>query len=256
MFRHAIVRPPSSNFAEGLTSVDLGVPDFALALEQHARYCDALEACGLALTRLPADPRHPDGTFVEDAAVLVGSQAIITRPGAPSRAGEVEAVEAALAPFFARRSRIMSPGTLDGGDVCEAGDRVLIGISARTNEEGAGQLASYLTDQGIASTFIDIRDTVGLLHLKSGISWLGEGRLAANGTLAEHPGLRGFEIVQVEAGEAYAANCVRVNGRVLAASGFPRFEGDLRARGYDPLVVDVSEFEKMDGGLSCLSLRF
>jgi len=254
--RRAIVRPPSSNFAEGLTSANLGVPDVARALEQHARYCDALEACGVALTRLPADGDHPDATFVEDAAVLRREHAILTRPGAPSRAGEVAAIDAALAPYFSTRSRIEEPGTLDGGDVCEAGDRFLIGISARTNEAGARQLAALLRRDGVDSTLVDIRNTDGLLHLKSGISWLGDGRFAVNRALAAHPALRGLDMVRVEDGEAYAANCIRVNDHVLVASGFPRFEKMLRERGYDPLPVAVSEFEKMDGGLSCLSLRF
>ena len=255
-FRHAIVRPPSPNFADGLTTVDLGVPDVDRALEQHEEYCAALERCGLTLIRMPSDPTHPDSTFVEDAAVLLRDHAVITRPGAPSRAGEVEAIEAALASYFERRTRIAAPGTLDGGDICEAGDRFLIGISARTNEEGARQLAATVRAEGIASTLIDIRGTEGLLHLKSGVSWLGEGRLAVNGSLAAHPSLGAYDLVLVDKEEAYAANCIRVNDRVVLPSGFPRYERELRARGYDPLAVDVSEFAKMDGGPSCLSLRF
>jgi dimethylargininase len=256
VFRRAIVRPPSANFAHGLTTADLGVPDHRLALAQHAAYAEALERCGLDVIRLPEDPRHPDATFVEDTAVLTTRAAILTRPGAPSRAGEVEGIRAALAPWYPEPLEIMAPGTLDGGDVCETERGFLVGISDRTNEEGAAQLARHLAVHGAPSTFLDVRGVEGILHLKSGIASLGDGRVAAIEALAGHPALRGFEVVAVAPEESYAANCVRVNGRVLVASGFPRFERALRALGVEMLALDVSEFAKMDGGLSCLSLRF
>ncbi|HET7904679.1 MAG TPA: N(G),N(G)-dimethylarginine dimethylaminohydrolase [Candidatus Eisenbacteria bacterium] len=256
MFRRAIVRPPSANFAHGLTTADLGVPDHRLALAQHAAYAEALERCGLDVIRLPDDPRHPDATFVEDTAVLTPRAAILTRPGAPSRAGEVEGVRAALAPWYPEPLEIMAPGTLDGGDVCETERGFLVGISDRTNEEGAAQLARHLAVHGAPSTFLDVRGVQGILHLKSGVSSLGDGRVAAIDAFAGHPALRGYEVVPVASEESYAANCVRVNGRVLVAAGFPRFERALRALGVEMLALDVSEFAKMDGGLSCLSLRF
>jgi len=132
MFRRAIVRLPAENFADGQTTVDLGVPDYEKALAQHERYCEALVSCGLALTRLPADPRHPDSTFVEDTALIAPGGAILTRPGAPSREDEIADMEPALHEFFPALRRIQPPGTVDGGDVCEAGDHWFIGISART----------------------------------------------------------------------------------------------------------------------------
>jgi dimethylargininase len=256
VFRRALVRPPAANFAEGLTSVDLGRPDHGLALAQHAAYVAALEQCGLEVVRMAEDPRFPDSTFVEDAAILTRGRAILTRPGAPSRAGEVDAIREALAPWYPEPVAIEAPGTLDGGDVCEAGARYLIGISRRTNEEGARQLADHLSTEGFAATRIDIRGIEGILHLKSGVSYLGNQTLAAIGPLANHEALRAFDVLRVEPEEAYAANCVRVNDRVLVAAGFPRFEEALRAAGEAPLPLNVSEFAKMDGGLSCLSLRF
>lgn len=256
MFRRAIVRPPSANFADGLTTADLGVPDHRLALAQHAAYAEALERCGLDVIRLPEEPRHPDATFVEDAAVLTPRAAILTRPGAPSRAGEVEGIRAALAPWYPEPLRIEAPGTLDGGDVCETDRGFVIGISARTNEEGAAQLARHLAGAGFRSSFLDVRDVEGILHLKSGVASIGDGRVAAIDALAGRPALRGFEVVPVTPEESYAANCVRVNDRVLVAAGYPRFERALRALGLETLALDVSEFAKMDGGLSCLSLRF
>src|SRR5215204_1462109 len=137
MFTKAIVRPPSANFASGVTSVDLGAPVFELALQQHEAYCRALQSCGLELIRLPPDDNYPDATFVEDTAILTGRVAIITRPGAATRLGEIDGVGPVLHSHFDALHSIVEPGTLDGGDICEAGQHFFIGISHRTNEEGA-----------------------------------------------------------------------------------------------------------------------
>jgi len=255
-FRHAIVRPPGPNFADGLTTVDLGRPDYDRALSQHAAYCAALEKCGLELKRLPPDLRHPDSTFVEDTAILTARGAILTRPGALSRSGEVEAIRGPLAESYEDFGEIVAPGTLDGGDVCEAGDHYFIGISERTNEEGAGQLAILLAAAGIPSANVDIRGIPGILHLKSGIAYAGEGRLVAIEALAGHPAFRSFQVVPVSPGEEYAANLIRVNDHVLFAAGHPRLAKTLTALGYELIPLEMSEFQKMDGGLSCLSLRF
>jgi dimethylargininase len=255
-FTRAIVRPPSSNFADGLTSAALGTPDFVLALEQHAQYCDALERVGLELVRLPEDAAHPDATFVEDTAILSVSCNVLTRPGASSRAGEVTAIRAALASLDIKPTAIESPGTLDGGDICEAGEHFFIGISQRTNWEGAAQLAAFVTRAGYTSSCIDVRAVPGILHLKSGIASLGDERIVAIDSLIDYPALKNHEIVRVPPGEEYAANCVRVNEHVLMAAGFPGMQHTLEQLGYDLIVLDMSEFQKMDGGLSCLSLRF
>ncbi len=255
-FTRAIVCTPAPNFAQGLTTVDLGAPDYALALTQHAHYCQALEQCGLQLTVLPAEPQYPDSTFVEDTAILSEGGSIMALPGASSRRGEVERMRRALGAFFDHLDEIETPGTLDGGDICEAGDHYLIGMSARTNEEGAAQLARILARQGYTSAVIDIRSTPGILHLKSGIAYLGDNRMVVIDALAGHPALAGYARVRVDAVEAYAANCIRVNDRVLIAAGFPRFATKLRRLGYALVELDMSEFRKMDGGLSCLSLRF
>ena len=252
----AIVCPPARNFSEGLTTAGLGAPSYERALEQHARYCEALERCGLTLTRLDADPRYPDSTFVEDTAVIAGKGALLCRPGARSREGEVERVRGVLEQILGLVHVVAHPGTLDGGDVCEAEGHFLIGISQRTNEEGAAQLAAFLSAGGYGSTFVDIRGVAGLLHLKSGAAYLGSGRMALAGALVNEEGFRGLETVRVPESEAYAANCVRVNERVLLAAGYPRTEDLLRQAGYSVLTLDMSEFRKMDGGLSCLSLRF
>jgi dimethylargininase len=255
-FTRAIVRPPSANFADGLTSVALGTPDFALTLEQHARYCDALERCGLTLTRLPEDRAHPDSTFVEDTAVLSERCNVLTRPGAASRSGEAESMRNALASLKIAFKEIEAPGTLDGGDICEHGDHFFIGVSQRTNWEGAAQLAAYLGKAGYESSCIDIRAVSGILHLKSGIASLDDERIVAIDSLLGHPALNGRDIVCVPQGDEYAANCVRVNDHVLVPAGFPRMHETLDALGYSLIALEMSEFQKMDGGLSCLSLRF
>jgi len=256
VFQRAIVRPPAANFADGLTTVDLGAPDVAKALDQHAAYCAALERCGLMVTHLSPDPRYPDSTFVEDTAILTRRGAVLTRPGASERAGEAAAIEPALRCFFAALPRIEAPGTVDGGDICEAGDHFFLGVSKRTNEEGARQLARHLAAWGYTSVEVDVRNVPGILHLKSGIAAIDGKRLVLMEALADHPAFRGWERVIVAPGETYAANCVRVNDALLVAAGFPRFEADARRLDLEPIVLDMSEFEKMDGGLSCLSLRF
>lgn len=256
MFRTAIVRPPSANFAEGLTREDLGPPDFKLALTQHERYCTALQRCGLELIRLPADARFPDATFVEDTAVLLPRCAVLTRPGAPSRAGETAAIREALSAQGVTLQAIEAPGSVDGGDICEAGEHVFIGLSARTNAAGAEQLAGLLQAAGHTSSVVDVRAIDSILHLKSGLSWLGDGRLLLIDELAGDPAFAAYERVLVESDEAYAANAVRVNDWVLVAAGYRRTSARLRELGYATLELDMSEFRKMDGGLSCLSLRY
>jgi len=255
-FRHAIVRPPADTFAGGITTAHLGKPSLPLALEQHARYVEALEQCGLRVTTLEPDATHPDSTFVEDTAVIARSHAIVTRPGAATRLGEAEAMRATLAQFFPNLDHIVAPGTLDGGDVCEASDRVFIGLSERTNRAGAEQLASFLAKDGIAATLVEMSGLTSILHLKSGMSYLGDHIYAVIDELAPRLDLGEAHIVRVRADEAYGANCVRVNDSVLVASGHPHLESQLREHGLKPLVLDMSEFQKMDGGLSCLSLRF
>lgn len=256
MFRTAIVRPPSPNFADGLTREHLGPPDYATALAQHAQYCAALERCGLTLIRLDADARHPDATFVEDTAVLLPRCNVITHPGAESRRGEVDAIRTSLTRQGIALAAIDAPGTVDGGDICEAGDHVFIGLSARTNADGAAQLAELLQAAGYGTSIIDIRGVDGILHLKSGMSWLGDGRVLLIEALVQHPAFAHHERIRVESDEAYAANAVRVNDHVLLAAGYRRTAARLRELGYALIELDMSEFRKMDGGLSCLSLRY
>jgi len=254
-FTRAILRVPGANFADGITAADEGPPQLERALEQHASYSDALRGLGLTLEILPADEGFPDGTFVEDTAIVMPKGAIITRPGADSRRGETGAIATILRTHYSDLAEITAPGTVDGGDICETDDCVLIGLSARTNPEGGDQLARLLGDLGYRSRVIDVRHCPQLLHFKTGVSALGEGRLAVAPGLPPLEGLADFEQIVLDPAEAYAANCVRVNGHILVPTGAPRFTDHLGTLGLSPLVLDMSEFRKMDGGLSCLSLR-
>ena len=253
---NAILRRPSANFAAGLTTVSLGMPDLLKVHQQYQGYCNALTRCGVALTILEADSAHPDSTFVEDTAVLIEKRAILTRPGAKSREGEVKSIRGTLAEFFSSLAEIEAPGTVDGGDICEAERHFFIGLSQRTNEEGARQLADILAGEGCTSSVVDIRGMENILHLKSGIAYLGGNHLAVIQGMASRKEFAGYDLIPIHAEESYAANCVRVNDHVLIASGYPALKSDLERRGYAVIPLEMSEFQKMDGGLSCLSLRF
>jgi dimethylargininase len=269
MFTRAIVRPPARNFSQGLTTAGLGPPDYERALQQHEAYCVALAECGLRVTTLAPDEDYPDSTFIEDTAVLTNHCAVLTRPGARSRAGEVTSMRRALTDFFPNPHTIEAPGTVDGGDVCEAGNHFFIGLSERTNEAGAQQLKTLLAPFGYTCTSVDIRSSSSLLHLKSGLAHLGGNhhptraagagtpdRLVVTEAIARRVEFAGYELVVVNDAEAYAANCVSVNDYVLVAAGYPVFLGNLEGLGYQTVALEMSEFQKMDGGLSCLSLRF
>ena len=255
MFTKAIVRTPCANYAAGLTTVDLGAPDLERALKQHETYCQTLELCGLKLVRLQPEEEHPDSTFIEDTAILTARGAVITRPGAPSRRGETIQIAPLVRDYFSNVDLIEEPGTVDGGDICEAGEHFFIGVSLRTNEDGARQLAGFLESFGYTSSLIDIRGVSNILHLKSGLAYLGGKQLVLIEALRGLKEFSGYEVVCLDSSEDYAANCLEVNGKVLIADGFPATRRELEHMGYQTIALDMSEFQKMDGGLSCLSLR-
>ncbi len=256
MFSKAIVRPPGANFAAGLTTVDLGAPDLERARKQHEAYCQTLESCGLNVIRLAPNEEHPDSTFVEDTAILTAGGAVITRPGTPSRRSETNHIAPLVRDYFSKVHLIEEPGTVDGGDICEAGEHFFIGVSLRTNEHGAQQLAGFLESFGYTSSLIDIRGVSNILHLKSGLAYLGGKQLVVIESLRGFKEFSGYELVCLDSSEEYAANCLEVNGKVLIADGFPATKRELEQLGYQTIALDMSEFQKMDGGLSCLSLRF
>lgn len=252
-FRHAIVKPPCGTFASGLTSANLGPPDFIKALAQHRAYVNALRLCGLSVTILEPDDKFPDSTFVEDTALLVDDLAIITRPGAESRRGETAAIELALRDSFKRIGQVTSPGTVDAGDIMMADTHVFIGLSGRTNSVGASQVIAMLETTGRTGETVQIAD---VLHLKSAVAYLGRNNLASTHQFARDPAFKSFAFIPIPDDEQYAANCLWLNGTVLVAAGYPKTKAAIQAAGYETIELDMSEFQKLDGGLSCLSLRY
>ena len=255
MYQQVIVRTPAASLMHGLTSVtDLGQPDYQHALTQHTTYVETLTRCGVEVTVLPAINEFPDSCFVEDPVLLTEKVAILTHPGAPTRQGEVALIEPAIRSFYKERiKRIEAPGTLEAGDVLRIENHFYIGLSQRTNSEGAQQLSAILAQYGYSSSVIELKQ---FLHLKTGVSYLGEGYLLVNGELIGHPEFRQYQQIIIADNEAYADNCIRVNEAVIMAQGFDYSIKTVKNLGFNVLTVDMSEFRKIDGGLSCLSLRF
>lgn len=249
-YQRAIVRKPGPNFSEGQTSDPSAVPDQKKVNAQHMDYVWTLFSLGIEPDLLQADPDYPDGCFVEDVAVLTDKCAVICRPGHSSRQGEEAEIEKLLAESFPLE-RIVAPGTVDGGDVCRAGDHFFIGLSARTNAEGIRQLTEILTGHGYTAQTVPV---VEALHLKSGVSWLGGKTLLLTKAYASRPEFEGYDLIPVDSEEGYAANCLYINGVVVISEGFPRTKDTLLKRGYSILEQSMTEFRKMDGSLTCLSL--
>ena len=261
MFTRAIVRRPGHSLANGITSApELGRPLYEKALEQHDAYIAALQSCGLEVTVLPALEEFPDSCFVEDTAVVTRCGAIIDNPGAPSRNGEAAAMEPTLRQFFDDEhvAHIIAPGTLEGGDVMMVDDHFYAGRSARTNPEGIAQFVAILESWGLSGSEVPLEE---VLHLKTGVNYLGtnpqgERVLLVSGEFVDRPDFADFRRIVVPPEEAYAANSLWINGTVIVPAGYPQVHAAIQEAGFPTIEVDTSEYRKVDGGLSCLSLRF
>lgn len=253
MFTRAIVRLPCRNLKEGLSSADLGIPLYEEAFSQHGKYISALKKLGIDVTILDSDEQYPDSVFIEDAAICDREFAVITRPGALSRRGETEGMKEVLGDFFNHIEIINQSGTLEGGDVMKVNDHYYVGISARTNHKGADQLIRVLNDYGLTGEKVRLAK---MLHLKTGISYLDNDYILVSGELAESRQFSKFRKIIVDPHEAYAANSLWINGKVLVPEGFNDTRRKIEKAGFETLTLDTSEFRKLDGGLSCLSLRF
>ena len=250
MYSKAIVRRPGRNFANGITTSSLGKPDYEKALEQHSAYCDTLERCGVELTILEADERYPDGCFVEDTAVVNSKVAVVTHPGAAARLGEEVEISQVLSGFRTLET-IAFPGTLEGGDILKVENHYFIGLSGRTNKEGADQLAAILSKYGFTSS--EIKVEAGL-HLKSDIAYLGKGNFISTPAFSKM--IYPANTIILDQDECYSANCLLVNDILLIPKGFPESKTKIADLGYNIIELEMSEFRKMDGGLTCLSLLF
>jgi len=252
MFTHAIVRKPGSNFHTGLSTSLLGLPDFELCLQQHQAYINTLAQLGLTVAILEALPDYPDACFVEDTAVVTPEVAVITIPGAVSRQGEQLTVETELAKYRPIKN-ISDPGRVDGGDVLMVGRHFFIGISDRTNSDGARQLGGIL--ESVGYTWENIKVGAGL-HLKSSVNYVGDNTLILTEPFENVSPFKGYARIVLTEADAYAANTLWINGTLIVPRGFPRVRQALAQYGQPIIEVDVSEMAKMDGGLTCLSLRF
>ena len=256
MFSNVIVKKPCKAIEFGITSApELGKPDYELAAKQHEKYIEALKLCGVAVTVLEADEDFPDSCFVEDTAVITRKCAIVSNPGAPSRNKEVEQMIPTLRSFFPddRIEYIRPPGTLEGGDVMMVGDHFYVGLSARTNAEGIRQFIEILERYGLSGSEVALEKA---LHLKTGVNYIENNNMLVAGEFIDKADFAGYNKIVIPEDEAYAANCIWVNDKVIVPAGYPAVEKAVRGAGYEILLVDTSEYKKVDGGLSCLSLRF
>lgn len=249
----AITRAVSASITHcELTHVDRTPIDRARARAQHAAYEGVLADVGCRVISLPELPDHPDAVFVEDAALVLDEVAILTRPGAESRRGEVEAMREALEPFRPMR-RIERPGTLDGGDVLRLGRTLYAGITTRTNREGIAQLRAHLAPFGYAVVGVPV---AGALHLKTAVTQIAPDAILINPAWIDAVTFAGYDAVSIDRSEPFAANAVFVNGAVIHSTAFPRTQEILQRAGVHVVGVDASELAKAEGGVTCCSLIF
>ena len=254
-FTKAIVKKPAKSIVDGISTSNLGKPNFKKALKQHENYVEALKKAGLEVTVLESDNKYPDSTFVEDPAIVTKDFAVITNPGAESRKGETKEIAKILSNFYSEDQifKVQEPATLEGGDVMKVNNIFYIGLSGRTNKKGGEELREILEENGLKGIIVDFED---ILHLKTGIAYIGDNTLVTIKNFIDKNEFSSYDKIILDDEESYAANCIRVNDYVIIPKGFPKAKNKIERAGFKTLSVDVSEFRKIDGGLSCLSLRF
>jgi len=253
-FCHAIVRQPSARIADGLRAVDTGAPDLERFHQDHATYTSLLRSTGAAVTELEADDAFPDSVFVEDAALCLPEVAIAMRPGAPSRLGEAAIMIPVLSAYYDEVVSIEGPGFIDGGDILVTEREILVGRSARTDAAGVAELKRLTSRWGYPVR--EVETPAGVLHFKTDCSLMDAETVLATKRLSDTGCFEGYKIINTADGEEASANAIRFNELVLMPSGFPRTADKLSAAGYDVRQVGNTEAAKLDGGMSCLSLRF
>jgi dimethylargininase len=253
-FNRAIVREPGHSVVNGLRP-DGSVPvRFDAIVRQHRAYVDALREAGLQVDVLPAIEAYPDSVFVEDPAIVFPEGAILLRPGAPSRQGEVKEIEGALQKHFARILKLKDDEHVDGGDVLVTPGAVFVGLSARTTQRGAEALRDRLREFGRETRIAEAPKTV--LHLKSASALLDNDTVLATTALAATGIFAGFDVIESAAGEDAVTNLVRINDALFVDDRFPRTIDRLEKAGFKIRRLEVSEIAKLDAGLSCMSLRW
>jgi dimethylargininase len=252
-FTHAITRHPADTVASGLRAVDTGAPDVALMRAHYADYVAALREAGMAVLELDVLPAFPDAQFVEDTALCLPEGAVVMRPGAPSRLGEAALMAPHLGKLY-RQVETIAGGHIEGGDVLVTGREILVGRSARTDAAGIAALTRIVAPWG--HRVREVATPPGVLHFKTDCSLLDGETILATARLSATGCFKGYRVIDVAEGEEAAANTIRVNDLVLMPEGFPRTAARLTDAGYDIRQIGNSECAKLDGGMSCLSLRF
>ena len=254
-FTHAITRKPSASIVAGLRAVDIGTPDLALMQAHHADYIAALRSTGAQVVELDALPDFPDSVFVEDTALCLPQGAVIMRPGAPSRLGEAAEMAPHLAALYRDIRRIEGADSfIEGGDILTTETEVLVGRSARTNAAGVAELAGLLRDWG--HSLREVFTPPGVLHFKTDCSLLDAETILSTQRLAASGCFKGYRVIHTAEGEEACANTIRFNDLVIMPAGFPKTRDALVKAGYELREIGNSECAKLDGGMSCLSLRF
>ena len=251
-FTHAITRKPSASVIEGLRAVDTGVPSFEQMLKDHAAYIETLKETGATVHELPALDDYPDSTFVEDTSLCLVQGAILMKPGASSRAGEVAHMESTLRSLYSNVRKIEN-GFIEGGDILITGKEILVGRSERTDAEGVADLRELVKDWGY-----EVREVMtppGVLHFKTDCSLLDSNTILSTKRLADSGCFEGYRVLYTAEGEEAAANSIRFNQFVIMAAGFPKTAALLRDEGFEVREINNTECAKIDGGMSCLSLR-
>ncbi len=253
-FSHTITRRPAASAVNGLRAEDTGTPDLDQLMADHDAYVAALRATGAEVIVLPALEAYPDAHFVEDTALCLSGGAVVMRPGAPTRLGEAAEMAPELARHYSDLRRIEGPGFIEGGDILVTGREILVGRSARTDGAGVAELAGIVSDWGYALR--EVFTPEGVLHFKTDCSLLDPETVLVTPRLAASGCFEGYAQVFTAEGEEAAANAIRFNDVVLMAKGFPRTAETLDRKGYSVVEINNSECAKLDGGMSCLSLRF
>jgi dimethylargininase len=253
-FTRAVTRRPSASIVHGLRAEDLGTPDLAKMEEAHAHYVATLKKTGAEVIELPALEEYPDAVFVEDTALCLPQGAVMMRPGAPTRMGEVAEMEPTLRRLYDDVRRIEGPGHIEGGDILVTGREILVGRSDRTDAAGVAELAEIVSDWG--HKLREVFTPPGVLHFKTDCSLLDGETILATKRLDASGCFEGYRVLHTAEGEEAAANSIRFNQFVLCPAGFPRTAEMLSNAGYEVVEISNSECAKLDGGMSCLSLRF
>ena len=253
-FKHAITRLPARSIVHGLRAEDIGDPDHAQMLRDHAHYVETLQQAGASVVELPALEAFPDSVFVEDVALCLPQAAILMRPGAASRAGEVAQMEPVLRDLYEQVYAIDGPGHIEGGDILTTAKEILVGRSERTDSAGVAELAAIVERWGYRLR--EVQTPPGVLHFKTDCSLLDAETILSTRRLDASGCFRGYRVIHTADGEEPAANSIRYNDLVLMPAGFPRTHARLVDAGYEVRTINNSECAKLDGGMSCLSLRF